>query len=351
MIDPEDVLSRVREAIIVLDGSKRILAWLGGAPKLLGYTGEEMKGADIDSVLEPLDANDNSCCIGPADPKSILRVVRGSPEQELLIATKNGSRVWVGVTSAYERNSKGEIDRIILVARNISRRRRIDQVKSDVISAVSHELRSPLTSVKGFVSTLVQKWDRLTEEQKRHFLATIQVDADRVTRLINELLDISRLEAGRLLLRRELTQLPEIVAKVVDRISPQTDRHQIQLELNGTLPSVFADPDKVEQVLTNLVENAVKYTDSGHITVSCSADEGAVRVSVVDEGEGIPLEHRQHVFGKFFRRGDRASAPSGTGLGLYISKGLIEAHGGKIWVEDGSDGGAAFIFTLPLTKS
>lgn len=348
MISSEDVLGSMRDAVIILDSQKRVLAWRGGAQRLLGWTTEEMLGVDIDERLAPMDANENPCCIGPSDTKSVWRSIKGSPEQEVLVSTKKGRQLWLGITCSYDRNGTGEIDRIVVVARDITRRRRIDLAKSEVISAVSHELRSPLTSVKGFVSTLINKWDRLSEEQKRHFLLTIQVDADRVTRLLNELLDISRLEAGRLKLRKQRMVVQEIARKVVDRIGPRSEKHLIHLELNGTLPEVFADPDKVEQVLTNLVENAVKYTDGGTVTVSCSKDGGVVRISVVDQGEGIPTEHRQHVFGKFFRRGERAGAPSGTGLGLYISKGLIEAHGGKIWVEDGPDGGAAFTFTLPL---
>lgn len=351
MISSDVVLAGLREAVIVLDAGKKVLVWSGGAHRMLGWNPDEVKGVHIDERLAPVDANENPCCIGPANPGRVFSIVKGIPEQEMQVLTKSGSRVWLGVTSSFERNAAGDIERIVIVARDVTRRRRADLAKSEVISAVSHELRSPLTSVKGFVSTLINKWDRLSEEQKKHFLATIQVDADRVTRLINELLDISRLEAGRLSLRRQRVEISTIARKVVERIEPRSESHTIRLVLNGSLPLIFVDPDKVEQVLTNLVENAVKYTDSGEVVVACSADSGVVRVTVTDQGEGIPVEHRQHVFGKFFRRGERAGAPSGTGLGLYISKGLIEAHGGKIWVDDGPNGGAAFTFTLPPSES
>lgn len=351
MISLEEILGRLHEAIIVLDSDKRILSWRGGAARMLGWSAGEVDGANIDELLGPRDANDNSSCIGPSDPKKMLSIIKGMPEQEVLVITKNGKPLWMGVTCSFDRNPDRSILRIVLVARDISRRKRVDLAKSEVISAVSHELRSPLTSVKGFVSTLINKWDRLTEEQKKHFLYTIQVDADRVTRLINELLDISRLEAGRLNLRKQLVEIPDIARRVVERVAPRSERHTIQMEMNGTMPRIMVDPDKVEQVLTNLVENAIKYTDGGTVIVSCAGDEGVVRVSVTDQGDGIPPEHHQHVFGKFFRRGDRVGSPSGTGLGLYISKGLIEAHGGKIWVEDAEGGGAVFTFTLPLSES
>lgn len=351
MISLEEILGRLHEAIVVLDSDKRVLTWRGGAVRMFGWSADEIEGANIDEILKPVDANDNPTCIGPPDPKRVLSIIKGVPEHEVLVTTKNGKRLWLGVTCSFDRNSDRGIERIVVVARDITRRKRVDLAKSEVISAVSHELRSPLTSVKGFVSTLINKWDQLTEEQKKHFLNTIQVDADRVTRLINELLDISRLETGRLQLRKQRVEIQDIARKVMERLTPRAERHTIRMELNGTLPPVMVDPDKVEQVLTNLVENAMKYTDEGTITVGCSLDGEVIRVSVSDEGEGIPAEHLSQVFGKFFRRGERVGSPSGTGLGLYISKGLIEAHGGKIWVEDAEGGGAVFTFTLPLPGS
>lgn len=349
MTDPGEVLSLIRDAIIVLDGDRKVVAWMGSAERMLGWAEPEVIGHDVDELLTTRDANGNACPLGLSGKLARMRGVKGMPEQEYLIATSSGTDLWVGVTCSLERDELGSMTRTIAVARDISRRKRIDLAKSEVISAVSHELRSPLTSVKGFTSTLLHKWDKFDDDTKKHLLLTINTDADRVTRLIGELLDVSRLEAGRLELRKRLIDLPEISHRVVSRVKDSADMHQVSVAFPDAFPEVLADADKVEQVLTNLVENAIKYTESGAVMVSGSADDAFISISVTDHGNGIDPDHRLHVFGKFFRRGDRARAenPTGTGLGLYISKGLVEAHGGRIWVDDAPGAGAVFTFTLP----
>lgn len=277
-------------------------------------------------------------------------MVKAMPETDVLIKDAAGQERWVGFTFAFDRDPRGKITKTVAVARDISKRKTIDMNKSEVISAVSHELRSPLTSVKGFTKTLLDKWDRFDDETRKHFLLTINTDADRVTRLITELLDVSRIEAGRLQLRRQMIQVTGIAQRVASRIQPRAEKHKIGVKFPSEFPEVFADQDKIEQVLTNLVENAVKYTESGDVTVNGSFDDSHIQICVTDQGEGIPIDHRLQVFGKFFRRGERAGNPSGTGLGLYISKGLVEAHGGRIWVDEAPGGGSTFAFTLPRSE-
>lgn len=342
----EQIVALLPDALVVLDADKRVVGWTGAAPRLFGWSAGEMVGAHIDERLRPRDANGNPCCFGPKDPRRVLRTVKRMTEQEILAMTKAGADVWLGVTCGFERDAAGRVGRVVAVARDITRRKRIDLAKSETISAVSHELRSPLTSVKGFTSTLLNKWDRLDDDTKKHLLFTIDTDADRVTRLIGELLDVSRLEAGRLHLRRQMVCIPQVARRVVERVGPLSSKHTLEAAFPDAFPDVYADPDKVQQVLTNLVENAVKYTAGGRVRVTGSYADSAVQVTVCDEGEGIPSEHRHQVFGKFFRR--IGGSPTGTGLGLYISKGLVEAHGGRIWVDDAPGGGAVFAFTLPL---
>jgi PAS domain S-box-containing protein len=346
----EEIVGRMRDGLIVLDSKKQVSAWWGAAQDLLGWSESEATGREIDDLLEGEDANGNKICLGPQGPNSMLRISKAIPEQEVLVKTKSGRQQWIGVTTALDHAENGDVVQSILVARDISKRKMVDLAKSEVISAVSHELRSPLSSVKGFTQTLLHKWDRFDDETKKHLLTTINTDADRVTRLINELLDISRLEAGRLQLRKKRVDLKEVAEGVLQRLQARSETHKLKMHFEEEFPKVFADPDKIEQVLTNLVENAVKYTDEGDVTVSGSFDNGSVTVAVSDQGEGIPKDQRIQVFGKFFRRGERAGNPTGTGLGLYISKGLVEAHGGKIWVEEAPAGGAVFRFTLPLAE-
>lgn len=350
MSDLAEIIPRLMEAVIVLDGEKEIVDWLGASERIFGWSADEIKGRDIEELLSPRDSNGNPSCIGAFGSLAKMRAVKAMPEQEVLASTSSGEEVWVGITCTFDRDAEGRIVRTIVVARDISRRKRIDLAKSEVISAVSHELRSPLTSVKGFTSTLLHKWDKFDDDTKKHLLFTINTDADRVTRLIGELLDVSRLEAGRLQLRRQMISPIDIARRVVERIKDRSENHVLVVEIPDDVNEVFADPDKVEQVMTNLVENAVKYTESGTVRVGGSREESLIKLTVSDEGEGIPADHRVQVFGKFFRRGERAGNPTGTGLGLYISKGLVEAHGGRIWVEDNPHGGALFAFTLPIQQ-
>jgi hypothetical protein len=342
----EEIAGQLPDAVIVLDAGKRVVGWTGAAPRLFGWSADEMLGAHIDERLSPRDTNENPCCFGPSDPRKVLRTVTRMPEQEILAATRSGKDVWLGVACGFERDASGRVVRVIAVARDITRRMRIDLAKSETISAVSHELRSPLTSVKGFTSTLLNKWDRLDDDTKKHLLFTIDTDADRVTRLIGELLDVSRLDAGRLHLNRYIVRIPNVARRVIERVRHLSSNHTIEAEFPDDFPDVFADPDKIQQVLTNLVENAVKYSAGGRVLVAGSFDDSKVRVAVTDEGEGIPSENRNQVFRKFFGR--IGGSPTGTGLGLYISKGLVEAHGGRIWVDEAPGGGALFAFTLPI---
>jgi PAS domain S-box-containing protein len=346
--DLAEIIANIREAIVVVDEKGAVVEWLGGARRMFGWSPEEIAGRNLDEVLQPKDVNGNKTCVARLAKEKELAITKGTPEREVLTLTKSGAPLWIGVTSSFERTAGGPVVRTTAVMRDIGRRKRVDLAKSEVISAVAHELRSPLTSVKGFTSTLLRRWDRFDDDNKKHLLATINADADRVTRLIGELLDLSRLEAGRLPLSRRMISLDDITARVVDRIKARADNHEIGFEYPPDFPEVYADSDKIEQVLTNLLENAVKYTAGGKVQVGGKLQESRVLVTVSDEGKGIAIEHRYQVFNKFFRERAQAQNP-GTGLGLYICKGLIEAHGGRIWVENGADRGAIFCFTLPIT--
>ena len=214
-----------------------------------------------------------------------------------------------------------------------------------VISTVSHELRSPLTSVKGYTSLMLSRWDRLKDEQKRTMLEQVHHDADRVTRLVTELLDISRLETGRLVLRRQMVDLPELAGSVVEKVAMAIPELECTISFAADVPHVYADPDKVEQVLTNLVENGAKYGSPKGMKVTGTREGDEVVVAVRDVGEGIPADDLPRVFTKFFRRDH--GRPTGTGLGLWISRGLVEAHGGELTAQSTEGEGSTFRFTLP----
>jgi hypothetical protein len=192
---------------------------------------------------------------------------------------------------------------------------------------------------------MLSRWDRLKDEQKLTMLEQVHHDADRVTRLVTELLDISRLETGRLVLRRQMVDLPELAGSVVEKVRMGIPELDCAVAFDPAVPHVYADPDKVEQVLTNLVENAAKYGSPKGMKVTGQVDGDTVAIAVADTGEGIPADDLPRVFTKFFRRDH--GRPTGTGLGLWISQGLVEAHGGHLTAASELGQGSTFRFTLP----
>jgi signal transduction histidine kinase len=227
-------------------------------------------------------------------------------------------------------------------------RARLERSRAELVSTVAHELRSPLTSVKGFTATLLSKWHRFTDDQKRVMLETVNADADRVTRLITELLDVSRIESGRMEVHRQLVDVPERARRVIaGRVASGDSEDRYRLLADApSLPETWLDADKIDQILGNLVENAIRH-GSGIVTIvverAQSGGDQAVAVCVRDQGEGIPPEMAARVFRQFWRGKRRG----GTGLGLYIVKGLVEALGGTISVAGAPGGGAEFRFILP----
>jgi len=222
-------------------------------------------------------------------------------------------------------------------------RARLDRERSDLVATVAHELRSPLTGVKGFVQALLNRWDKLSDDQRKLMLTTVNADADRLSRLIAELLDVARIDTGRLQLYPREVSAEVLVRRVVDSIEAGTAR-EISLEVEPDLPDVFADPDKYAQVVTNLVENAVRH-GQGQVRVRLAASDelDGVRITVEDEGEGIPVELRRRVFTKFWTTGDSG----GSGLGMYIVGGLSRAHGGWVTIDDAPGGGARVAVDWP----
>lgn len=216
----------------------------------------------------------------------------------------------------------------------------------ELISTVAHEIRSPLTSIKGFTKTLIDRWTRISDEDKIEMLRAVDADADRLTRMLGELLDVSRLEVGRLPIKRTLFDLRELVLDVVTAIGDRSDRHQVYAGECEQI-EVSADRDKVRQVITNLVENAIKYTPGGTVRLSCGVEGGFAVIKVRDEGPGIAPDDVEDFFTMFGRK-EKGDHPTGTGLGLYICKGIIEAHGGEIGVRTEPGSGSEFWFSLPL---
>ena len=216
---------------------------------------------------------------------------------------------------------------------------------AELISKIAHELRSPLTSVKGFSATLLKRWDRFTDEQRLQFIETIHLDAERMGRIVSEVLDLARLEANRLELHPQDVPVHTAARLSADHLAGLPGGERVTVEVEPTL-TAYVDPERLGHMLRNLIENAIKFSDEGSITIGARAVDGVVEVLVTDEGVGIEEDRLDELFSGPAPTGQR-SGPSGTGLGLYLTRRLAEAHGGSISVSSVSGEGSTFVLRLP----
>ncbi|MDQ1487001.1 MAG: hypothetical protein QOJ62_2694 [Actinomycetota bacterium] len=327
------------DGLLIADEAGSVVLLNSAGAKLLRRTADEAVGRDYREVLPLSDTvgRDWWSCTRPYDG---LTIRSGQPERRLTLPDERE----LYVTARYERDVKcGPVQRLIVSFRGAGERERAERDRADLVSTVAHELRSPLTSVKGFTATLLNKWDRFNDEQRLLMLQTVNADADRVTRLISELLDVSRIDAGRLEMRKQVVDVPAAVRRVIEgRVASGDPDDRFEVVAPQQLPEVWLDPDKLDQVLTNLVDNALKH-GGGKVTVTIEADADGIAVIVSDQGEGVAPDIRNLVFRRFWRAGRRG----GTGLGLYIVKGLVEAHGGEVAVTEAPGGGALFRVAFP----
>ena len=260
-------------------------------------------------------------------------------------------RLYAELRDAFERASHAEA------------LRQSEKLKSALLDAVTHDLRTPLTSIKASITTLLNEVRgrvesepvKLDAESRVEMMEVIDEESDRLSRFINGLIELARIEAGELQLRRRWGAVDEIISTVLSRAEPITRHHHVELEVEKELPGVRVDERAVSEVVYTLVDNAAKYSPKGstiHITARRSGDE-LIEMGVEDEGPGIPFDLREQVFDKFFRAtrdGDvRTQQPTGTGMGLAIAKGIVEAHDGKIWIDSGRNAkGTRVLFTLPI---
>ncbi len=329
------------DGVVVADAAGSVVVVNPVAERILGIVAVAALGCPLAEVL-PLNQLDGRSWWSCASPYSTLPSVVGHPERNLVLP--DGRELLV--TSRYAREARGgPVTSVVVALRDTRHRAHEELSRAELISTVAHELRSPLTSVKGFTATLLAKWDRFSDDQKRLMLETVNADADRVTRLITELLDIARIDSGRLTVRRQVVDLERVVRRHVEgMVAAGHDPVTFVVQVPDGVPEMWVDADKLDQVLANLLENAVRH-GSGTVTTLIESTEDGVAVTVTDEGEGIAAEQRDRVFTRFWRSGRRG----GTGLGLYIVRGLVEAHGGHIEVGATPRGGARFRFVLPAT--
>jgi PAS domain S-box-containing protein len=339
-------LEAISDPVVELDRGLHITGVNPALVRLLGQAEEELAGRPVMDILEWHDARGERADGSGWPAAAGLPGTRTVVPQPAVVKLQGGGRIPVVVAGTYQRDASGRVAGAVLTLRPPPRGQQTQPSGIEIVSTVSHELRSPLTSVKGYTSLMLNRWERLADDQKRMMLEQVNHDADRVTRLITELLDISRLETGRLILRRQMVDLPRLAASVVEKVAMEYPELDATTDFPAAFPKVYADPDKIEQVLTNLVENACKYASPQGLRIDGEVGPEWVSVNVHDRGEGIPESDLPKVFTKFFRRS--VGRPTGSGLGLWISRGLVESHGGELRAESKEGRGSTFRFTLPL---
>ncbi len=254
----------------------------------------------------------------------------------------------VGITYAPLLTQEGVLLNVIATVRDITRFRQAEELKTTFVSIISHELKTPVALIKGYVSTLRRedaRWDRHVIQDS---LQVIEEEADRLTLLIENLLDASRLAAGGFALKPTDVSLPEIAQRITQRLQTQTSQHTLKTDFPPNFPVILADETRLEQVISNLVSNAIKYAPGGDIIVSGQVRPEQIIICVSDQGPGIAPDDIPHVFDRFYRAPDMARRTKGAGLGLFLTKSIIEAHGGRIWVDPETGQGARICFSLPI---
>lgn len=256
----------------------------------------------------------------------------------------------VGITYAPVLSPDGKLLNIIATVRDITRFRKADELKSTFISVISHELKTPVALIKGYVCTLLREdaeWDKDFVLESLHI---IEDETDRLSELIENLLDATRLQAGGVSLKKTEFYVPTTAERIAKRFQTQTDQHQIITEFPDDFPTILADESRIEQVINNLISNSIKYSDNGKITVSGRKHEDFIIVCVSDEGEGIAPQDMPFVFDRFYRSEEAMRNKKGAGLGLYLAKSIIDAHNGRMWIDSEYREGAKICFSLPIEK-
>jgi signal transduction histidine kinase len=287
-----------------------------------------------------------TAAVDPANCEQVLAQVESAETAEAIIEIKRANqRRAIHIRLFDVGDESGQAIGRGLLLRDVTRERELDEFKSALLAAVGHELRTPLAAIKGHASTLLQEDVTWSLADQRHFLQTISSEADRLALLVSNLLDLSRQEAGLLLLNREPIRVQDLVAKTIERLN--LSGATLSLHIPGDLPPVNADGARIEVVLRNLVTNALTYGE-GEVDISAERRGNVMVLSVSDNGPGMAPDELPHVFERFYRaQHGRQQHSGGTGLGLAICKAFIEAHGSSIWAES-SPQGTTIAFSLPL---
>jgi PAS domain S-box-containing protein len=331
----EAILAHIADGIVAVDRDGSIVLWNAMAEHITGVPAEEALGRRVAEVLQ----------------RELESTAPEAPGQREIAILRGGKEVWLSLTEAVMLDPAGAIAGRIFAFRDVSSERVVEQMKSDFVATVSHELRTPLTSIYGFAETLLRGDVEFSEAERATFLGYIASESERLIRIVDDLLNVARLETGMLGLNVTSTDVGDVIEDVVAHLREQVDgHHTFAIDVRRGDVAVRADREKLTQILLNLVDNAVKFSPNGGlITVSARRRTDMAEVRVIDQGVGIARADQQRIFTKFYRAETAADAGvQGAGLGLFLVRGLLAAMGGRIWVESKEGEGSSFVFELPI---
>ena len=321
------ILANIADGIVAVDREGHVVLWNRAAEDITGVPASEAIGRSPAQVLQR-DLESES-----GGTNRLVAIPHGDQE------------VWLSLSEAVMHDPTGAVSGRIFAFRDISREHVVEQMKSDFVSTVSVELRTPLTSIYGFAQTLLREDVAFGEQERRTFLEFIARESERLTAIVDALLNVARLDTGDLLVSLERTDVARVVDDVVRSAKAIGNGRALVADVDEPAVVASADPDKLRQVLEQLVSNAIKYSpDEGTVTVSARKLDDAVEIAVEDEGVGIPAAEQERIFSKFYKAG----GGQGTGLGLFIAQGLVREMGGRMWVDSEEGRGSRFAFELPL---
>lgn len=349
------VLSAIQDGIIALDSQGNITMFNSASEKLTGVTSQEAVGKPIDQVIkvyadETILSKDIFCPLNKADYEGAVYVKPGVK----IISLKN-KIIFADLISGQVKEGKSLNLSYILTLHDVTEEKNFEAMKLDFVSMAAHELRTPLTSIKGYLSVFMNENKGKFDSDQNMFLTRISISTEQLLDLVENLLNVSKIERGMFNVNLSSTNWVEVVQLTFDQFMERAKEKNLEFTFvkpEGTLPQVMVDKLRITEVISNLFSNATAYTPPGgkiKVWVELSPDKSSIITHVSDNGEGIPKEAMSHLFTKFFRvAGKLEQGSKGTGLGLYISKAITEMHHGKIWVESKIDEGSTFSFSLPI---
>lgn len=341
------LIDSAADGIVILNPDHSIERVNDAFERIFGMPDDELRGKQHDEVIQWVKKPDGITLeLAEASGWPFVNTVNLYVEGDL--KRPDPPHVPVGITYAPLLTSEKRLRNIIVTVRDITHFRNADEMKATFISIVSHELRTPVALIKGYASTLRRDdaiWDKAIIQDS---LSVIEDEADHLTHMINDLLDASRLQAGGLTLTRTDLSIKLMAESLSSRFQVQTKIHKITTDFPEDFPVILADETRISQVLKNLISNAIKYSNDGNITISGRKQADNIVITVTDTGPGIDPNDMPHIFDRFYRSDKAARKTKGAGLGLYLARAIIEAHGGRIWINQQERQGASISFSLPI---